>query len=104
MGSRSLKIVCFGLAGLVAVATQVVAYEAVEVKDGGIISGTVTFVGTPPPRQRVKVDQDLLPHRLRICPFVLAGSSSETPYHATPGAGGSDAVRLAHPNRCLEIA
>ena len=34
------------------------AYETVDVKDGGRITGTVTFVGTPPQPETLTVDRD----------------------------------------------
>lgn len=34
------------------------AYEGVEVKDGGTISGTITFAGSPPAPQKLEVTKD----------------------------------------------
>ncbi len=39
-------------------ATQAMAYEAGEVKDGGTISGMVMFAGTPPQRKEIAVTKD----------------------------------------------
>ncbi len=39
-------------------AAQVSAYEDVEVKDGGTITGTIKFAGTPPARKELQVTKD----------------------------------------------
>ncbi|MBZ0170608.1 hypothetical protein MELA_01455 [Candidatus Methylomirabilis lanthanidiphila] len=39
-------------------ATQALAYEGGEVKDGGTITGTIKFVGTPPARKELQVTKD----------------------------------------------
>ena len=43
---------------LVGVAARAQAYDAVEVKDGGTISGTVKFAGAPPARKALEVTKD----------------------------------------------
>lgn len=52
---------CLILALTVAMPALAAGYEAVEVKDGGTVAGTVKFVGTPPklPPIAVKKNQDL---------------------------------------------
>lgn len=42
----------------VGTAVQVSAYEAIEVKDGGTISGMIKFAGTPPARKELQVTKD----------------------------------------------
>lgn len=39
-------------------AAQALAYEGGEVKDGGTITGTIKFAGTPPARKELKVTKD----------------------------------------------
>ncbi|MBI2882583.1 MAG: hypothetical protein HYY11_01535, partial [Candidatus Methylomirabilis oxyfera] len=39
-------------------AAQALAYEGVEVKDGGTITGTIKFAGTPPARKELQVTKD----------------------------------------------
>ncbi len=39
-------------------AAQALAYEGGEVKDGGTITGTIKFVGTPPARKELRVTKD----------------------------------------------
>ena len=39
-------------------AAQTLAYEGGEVKDGGTISGTIKFAGTPPARKELQVTKD----------------------------------------------
>ena len=46
------------LAATVALAGRAAAYEAIEVTDGGSLSGTVKFAGTPPPPAKLEVSKD----------------------------------------------
>lgn len=39
-------------------AAQALAYEGGEVKDGGTITGTIKFAGTPPVRKELQVTKD----------------------------------------------
>lgn len=53
------KIAATVVAGLfLGVATQVVAYEGSEVKDGGTITGTIKFAGSRPVRKKLRVTKD----------------------------------------------
>ena len=53
---RELVLSAFAL--LAAVASQSAAYEAVAVTDGGTLSGTVKFDGTPPAPGKIQVTKD----------------------------------------------
>lgn len=60
---RAPHTLCFTLTGLLALAATPVAAEyqvvAGGVKDGGTVSGRVTFSGTPPAPVMLKVDEDV---------------------------------------------
>jgi plastocyanin len=56
---RRNLVLCGALAAAMAtLATRAVAYEAVAVTDGGSISGTVKYEGTPPPSPKIAVTKD----------------------------------------------
>jgi plastocyanin len=48
-----------GLAALVNAAPQARAYEAITVTDGGSLSGTVKYTGTPPTPAKIEVTKDV---------------------------------------------
>jgi plastocyanin len=48
----------FALLVVLAAASAAVAYEAVDVKDGGTVTGEVKFAGAPLPRKKVAVTKD----------------------------------------------
>ena len=59
MRSNFSKTFWVGIVGIIVFATQTRADEAVEDKKGGSISGTVTFVGSPPAPQKINIDKDV---------------------------------------------
>lgn len=59
MRSNFSKTFWVGIVGIMVFATQSRAYEAVEDTKGGSISGTVTFVGSPPAPQKINIDKDV---------------------------------------------
>jgi plastocyanin len=56
--SRNMVLCGAMAAAFVAFATRAVAYEAVAVADGGSISGTVKYDGTPPAPAKIPVTKD----------------------------------------------
>ncbi|MFN8542639.1 MAG: hypothetical protein U0807_00290 [Candidatus Binatia bacterium] len=55
---RTIVLTALVLAATVAVAGRAAAYEAVAVTDGGTLSGTVKFAGTPPAAGKIEVTKD----------------------------------------------
>jgi len=55
---HALMAVVAGAAVLLGLVAQPLAYDAMEVKDGGAISGTVKFAGAPPARKTLDVTKD----------------------------------------------
>src|SRR5438445_8204960 len=54
----SLKSVAALALALIALSLKAAAYEAVNVTDGGVISGVVKFAGVPPKPARLEVSKD----------------------------------------------
>ena len=56
---RRNMVLCGAMAvAMAALATRAMAYEAVAVTDGGSISGTVKYAGTPPAPAKIPVTKD----------------------------------------------
>jgi plastocyanin len=55
---KSTLVTMFGLAVLVS-AGQATAYEAITVTDGGSLTGTVKYAGTPPTPAKIEVTKDV---------------------------------------------
>ncbi|HSE91816.1 MAG TPA: hypothetical protein VLF19_00810, partial [Methylomirabilota bacterium] len=47
-----------GVAVFLSTSTALAAYEAVDVKDGGVLSGRVSFSGTPPKLEPIAVNKN----------------------------------------------
>jgi len=56
--TRNLVLSTLAVVATVGLASRAGAYEAVAVTDGGTLSGTVTYEGTPPPPQKIEVTKD----------------------------------------------
>ena len=76
---RRNMVLCGAMAvAMAALATRAMAYEAVAVTDGGSISGTVKYAGTPPAPAKIPVTKDPdvcgKEGKEKISPDLLVGS------------------------------
>ena len=55
---KTFVLSALALAAAAGMAARATAYEAVAVTDGGTLSGTVTYEGTPPPPTKIEVTKD----------------------------------------------
>jgi plastocyanin len=55
---RTWLVSILALAAALSVARQALAYEAIAVTDGGTLSGTITYEGTPPAPTKIEVSKD----------------------------------------------
>jgi plastocyanin len=58
MMRKTFVLSALALAAAAGMAARATAYEAVAVTDGGTLSGTVTYEGTPPPPTKIEVTKD----------------------------------------------
>jgi len=80
---RTLFLSALAVMATASLAGRAAAYEAIAVTDGGTLSGTVTYDGTPPAAAKIEVTKDPevcgKESKEKVNPVLLVGRAAASP-------------------------